>query len=245
LAQAGVCGVRLLQLNIWQGRLLFNLLKLLDQVQPDIMCVQEAFSSEGPVATPERVFNSLDLIKAHMGYKYLYFSPTFTSVYSGVSASFGNAILSRYPLSETRTVFTNGDYVPDYNPKTFNINIRNLQLARISHDNKDVVIANHHAHWVIDPLGDEVSIEKMKQVRTALQTVNLPLVFTGDLNVVAASPSMREFDGFLEDLTATHNIPSTLSVAGKVTGVARDHILVSPEVKIQKLNSHLTIKHFC
>jgi endonuclease/exonuclease/phosphatase family metal-dependent hydrolase len=214
-----------------------NIFKLLDEVKPDVMCLQETFTSDQMVATPERVFNSLDLIQERSGLKYRFFSPTFTSVYSGVTASFGNAILSRVPLEDTKTVFTNGAYVPDYNPKTYDINIRNLQLASLSVDGVDIIIANHHGHWVIDPLGDEISIEKMKSVMHELKQVHLPLIFAGDLNLKSESEAMRVFDNTLEDLTAIHHIPTTLSVVGKVTNVACDHILISPEVEVQRFEA--------
>ena len=226
--------MKLIQLNIWQGRLLTNLNKLLDREKPDILCLQEAFTAEQMVATPERLFNSLDLVQERAGLPYRFFSPTFSSTYSGVPASFGNAVLSRQPIKDMKTVFTGGNYVPDYNPSTFDINIRNLQLARITVNGIDLTIANHHAHWVIDPLGDETSVEKMHIVKTELSSVHGPLVFSGDLNVKSESPAMRVFDGMLEDLTASHHVDSTLSTAGKVTGVACDHILISPDIVVDR-----------
>jgi endonuclease/exonuclease/phosphatase family metal-dependent hydrolase len=226
--------MRLLQLNIWQGRFSRQILELIDQQKPDLLCLQEAFSSQDPVATPERMFNSFEMILQQTGYAHSYFSPTFSSLYSDVKASFGNAIISRYPLLNTRTVFTNGEYVPHYNPATYNINIRNLQLACVRLENdREFMIANHHAHWNIDPLGDEISVAKMKLVKAELQKTSLPTIFSGDLNVTAASKSMRVFDGFLDDLTATHKVTSTLSSVGKVTNVACDHILINSGINVK------------
>lgn len=226
--------MRLLQLNIWQGRLLRNVLNLIDQLRPDIICLQEVFSSQEVIATPEKLFNSLEIIIEQTGLDQVLFSPTFSAFYSGVKASFGNAILSRYPLLDTQTIFTNGTYVPDYNPASYNINIRNLQLATIQIDNHRFTLANHHAHWEIDPLGTAMSIEKMHNVRTMLDTKPGPIIFAGDLNVRSESPAMRVLDGLLEDLTARYNVPSTLSVVAKVSDVACDHILVSKGITVQQ-----------
>jgi endonuclease/exonuclease/phosphatase (EEP) superfamily protein YafD len=72
----------------------------------------------------------------------------------------------------------------------------------------------------------------MQSVKTMLQKLPTPLIFAGDLNVKSESPVMRVFDDFLEDLTATHNVGTTLSVLGKVTDVACDHILISDDVLV-------------
>lgn len=225
--------MRLLQLNIWQGRLLRQILEMIDDVKPDLLCLQEVLSSAESIATPERMFNSLEMIQQQTGFAYTFFSPTFSSEYSGVEASFGNAIISRYPLTDTKTVFTNGTYIPHYNPSTYNINNRNLQLATVHFDEQSFTLANHHAHWDIDPLGNEITVAKMQLVKAELKKISLPLIFSGDLNVTAASKSMRLFDGFLNDLTATNAITSTLSSIGKASNVACDHILVSTDIQVQ------------
>ncbi len=224
--------MRLVQLNIWQGRIMTHLLKLFDDLQPDIACLQEVMSSSEVVVTPERMFNSLQLIQERIDLKYVYFSPTFRATYSGVTTEFGNAILSRYPLDDCQTVFTNGSFIPDYTPKTFSVNVRNMQIVKVKVAEQVLNLANHHGHWLIDPFGDETTIAKLQIVKDVLKTVPSPLILSGDFNVRAESPAMRLFDGWLTDLTATHQIGSTLSPLAKVSSVACDHILTSPGVQV-------------
>lgn len=225
--------MKLLQLNTWSGRLFHQMMKFIEEQNPDILCLQEVMScDEGIVnVTDNKFFCSLQAIQELHGYEHVFFSPIVTTSYLDKKVSYGNAIVSRLPLSDTRTVFINGSLNDPYDEAT-RFNTRNLQVAHMRTGNHTFTIANHHAYWRPDRWGDEVTVEKMALVRQELDKEPLPLIFSGDLNVVAESQAMRVFDGWLEDLTATHNIDTTLSVLGKVEGVACDHILVSPEVQV-------------
>ncbi|HET6924939.1 MAG TPA: endonuclease/exonuclease/phosphatase family protein, partial [Candidatus Saccharimonadales bacterium] len=121
---------------------------------------------------------------------------------------------------------------PDLTPETRRDNTRNMQLATLDVGGSKLHVANHHAHWVMSPVGDEVSVEKMQLVAQKVRGLEGPVIVAGDLNVTAASPAMRVFDGLLTDLTATHDIPDTLSELGKVRNVPCDHILVNDQVKV-------------
>jgi endonuclease/exonuclease/phosphatase (EEP) superfamily protein YafD len=76
----------------------------------------------------------------------------------------------------------------------------------------------------------------MQLVKSKLEKLPQPLIFAGDLNVRTESPAMREWDGFLDDLTAQYSVTTTLSVLGKVTDVPCDHILVSEGVKVSSFH---------
>jgi endonuclease/exonuclease/phosphatase family metal-dependent hydrolase len=226
--------MRLLQLNIWQGKLLLQTLDLIDKLKPDLLCLQEVFSCETPVGMPDRIFQNLEFIRQQIPHEYVYFSPTFTGIYAGQQASFGNAIISRYPLKEMKTVFISGAYQPHYDTETFEMNTRNLQIVSVEPETgTKFKLANHHGYWLTQPLGDEVTVKKMKLVKEELQKAGQPLIFSGDLNVIPESPSLRVFDNFLTDLTATHEIRTTLSEVGKAKDVPCDHIFISPGITVQ------------
>jgi endonuclease/exonuclease/phosphatase family metal-dependent hydrolase len=211
-----------------------QVLDLIAELRPDILCLQEAFSSAVEIAVPDRMLNGFEMIKKHSSLEHSFFSPTLSATYATVPAAFGNGIISRYPLINTKTIFINGEYMPDYNPSNYvtGNNIRNLQIATVQADQHEFVLANHHAYWLPNPLGDEKSIEKMKLVKQSLEHISLPLVLSGDLNVTAESQSMRIFDNFLEDLTATYQIPSTLSSIGKAKNVACDHVMIGNGITV-------------
>lgn len=225
--------MKLLQLNIWEGKLLKQVLDFIEQEQPDILCLQEVFSCKGNIKLPDMMFDSLEQIQHRTGYKHTFFSSIFTALYAGVPADFGMAIISRYPLENQQAMFTHGSYNPDQTAENYAPNSRILQLCSITAGSTPFYLANHHGHWEPTPLGSTTTIEKMQLVKTKLQTAPSPLIFTGDLNITPESPAMRVFDDFLEDLTATHQVRDTLSQLGKVPDVPCDHILISSEIQVR------------
>ena len=224
--------MKLIQLNIWEGKLLKEVLAFIDKEKPDILCMQEVFSCKGKIPFPDLMFNSLELIQEQAGLNHSFFSPTFTSIYSEVPADLGIAIISRLPIQNQEAIFTNGAYNENLTDTSYFPNTRILQTCTINLGEKLFSLANHQGHRETDPLGNEFSLEKMKMVKAKLETLPSPLIFAGDLNIKSESPAMRVFDGFLKDLTAEHNVTSTLSQLGKVSNVACDHILVSDDVHI-------------
>lgn len=237
--------MKLIQLNIWEGKLLKEILNFIDKEKPDILCMQEVFSCKGEIYLPDMMFDSLEQIKEKLGHEHSFFSPTFTSVYTGVAADFGNAIVSKYPLSGCTAEFTNGEYNPGLTVDNAVPNTRLLQICTVNVDGKKFSLVNHHAHREPSPVGNGLNLEKMQLVKEKIKDLPAPLVFAGDLNVTGASPAMRVFDGFLESLTVKHNVPTTLSQFGKVSGVACDHILVGPgvEVKDFRVSEELVSDH--
>lgn len=224
--------MKLLQLNIWFGKVLKQTLAFIEREQPDILCLQEVYSSKAPILQPDMMFDSLEQIQKLTGYQNTFFSPTFTTVYTGVEASFGNAVVSRYPLSNANSFFTNGEYNPNATNENVEINTRVLQTCWISIDGKSFSLANYHGHSYPSPIGNEVTIEKMKIVKSKIEQLPKPIILSGDLNVSSESPAMRVFDGFLRDLTSENKITTTLSQLGKVTDVACDHILISDGIEV-------------
>ncbi|HSD55555.1 MAG TPA: endonuclease/exonuclease/phosphatase family protein [Candidatus Saccharimonadales bacterium] len=67
--------MKLVQLNIWQGRLIDHVATLLKHEQPDIICLQEVYSSK--LANPLLpFFAGLERIRAAFPDYHVFFSPT-------------------------------------------------------------------------------------------------------------------------------------------------------------------------
>lgn len=224
--------MKLLQLNLWFGKLLNPALNYIQKEQPDILCLQEVYSSETPILQPDKMFDSLEQIKSVTGYENCFFSPTYTGEYFGVKTSFGNAIISRYPLSDAKYLFVNAEYNENANNENIEVNARVLQTCWVSIEGKSFSLANYHGYFVPSPEGDDVTVEKMKIVKSRVDELPKPIIFSGDFNVADYSKAMRVFDGFLRDLTSENKIKSTLSQFGKVKDVACDHILISDGIEV-------------
>ncbi len=225
--------MKLLQLNVWMGRLTRQILPLIEREQPDIITSQEVFSASKNVPFPDTTFNIFELMKESGAYQHTYFSPICSFNYSGVKVDVGNSIHSKFPILTERTVFTNGSYQASADVSIYESNVRNAQLVTLELPNgKTINIGNHHGYWEPNPIGSEKTVAAMQVMAAAVRECNGPIIVAGDLNVDPGTPAMHVFEGWLEDLTGTHNVTNTLSTLGKLQGVAPDHILISDEVHV-------------
>lgn len=225
-----------MQLNLWMGKLTSQALKLIEQEQPDIICLQEVSKSaegQAEVNMPDGIFNCYEMVMRQTGYEHGFFSPTLSMSVSGIGVDFGNAIISKYPLSDQKTVFVYGEYDADPDVTVTAPNIRNMQIATMSLGDKSFTLSNHHGYWEKNPMGSDTTVQALQKVVDELRTAAVPLVFAGDLNVQPESPAMRVFDDFLEDLTDTYKLETTLSQLGRAKNVACDHIMVTPDVRVK------------
>lgn len=153
--------MKLIQLNIWQGKILIAVSRFLKEQDADIVCLQEVFSSNTPHQFPLLdILNSLEKLQKVLNYSYIYFEPTCTFEVSGGETSFGNAILSKFPVEKKSVIFTNGEF---YNIKDWASqyipNSRNALICSIQTPSGSITLANHHGYWTPNALGDETSVE--------------------------------------------------------------------------------------
>ena len=233
--------MKLLQINVWQGRLLRPLLRLIADVQPDVIFAQEIYSFSGLVSldSPWNYFGTLELIAAQSRFKYAHFSPASIFPMFGHQLGYGNAILSTYEPSHFSTHYTGGDGPMHINsPASFDGNNgRNFQHLTISDGQREINLINHHAHWLNQPLGDETSIKKLQLVANYVNALSSPVVVAGDFNVLPTSPAMIKFEksvGFT-NLTTMSQTKSTLSAAHYMKNIVCDYVLTSPDIEIRNV----------
>lgn len=236
MAQTGVSVVKLMQLNAWMGRLTRQLLPVIEREQPDILTMQEVFSSAHPTPLPDNMFDLYERVQA-IGYAHSFFSPICSFQAGSQTVQFGNALFSKYPILSQETFFTSGSFQPDCSTPDFQINARNAQIVKLSTGEKTLHVINHHGYWESDPSGSDATVLAMRTLTDHARKLTTPLIFAGDLNVNPNTPAMGLFDGWLEDLTKTYDITDTLSPLGKVRDVACDHILTSTDVHVRSLRT--------
>lgn len=227
--------MKIIQLNIWAGRMARGLMSYLEKEQPDVVCMQEVFNADFEVPTPDRVFDSLSRLKAASGLQHEYFSMRYSVDVAGGTAPYGNAILSRFPLQSAQTIQIEKDVLEHVTWQSDTYNANNLQIVTVNSDGQIWAIVNHHGHHEVDPAGNETSVIAMQRVADSLRGVQGPLVLCGDLNVWPESPAMRVFDGWLDDIVARSSATSTLARINVDRDVVCDHILV---------NNAITVKNF-
>lgn len=227
--------MKLVQLNIWQGRILKHVVRFLQEQKPDIICLQEIYSCKEHVPNWDS-YSSLEILQEALPeMKHWFFAPLFSYKVWGRRVTQGNAIASRFPMSNEHVEFTHGRFVKDEDHIP---NTRNFQTCQLTIDDKrKLSLVNHHAYWDKNPAGNPTSVKAMRKVVDAVNAIQKPIIVCGDLNVRPETETMQLFKGLLENLTETHGVKTTLTqVAGSFDNnntVACDHILVSSDVQVK------------
>lgn len=225
--------MKIMQLNIWAGRMARGLIRYIEKEQPDVICMQEVFNADFAVPTPDRMFDIFSRLKEVSGLQYDYFSMRYSVDVIGRTAPYGNAILSRFPIKSAQTIQIEKNVLEHVTAESDIYNATNLQIVTIDVDGQVWTIANHHGHHDLDPAGNEESVAAMQRVADSLRDIQGPLVLCGDLNVWPESPAMRVFDGWLDDIVAQSGATSTLARINVDRDVVCDHILVNDNVMVK------------
>lgn len=221
--------MKILQLNVWMGKVEGKLQRFLEQNDFDVICLQEVMASENCTTHVSRLCFDLSRIQRASGLEHVYFAPTWSSDIATGSFECGNAILSRIPFIDTKTTFVHGEFCQHVVLGALPKNQVNVQVAKLENG---VTIANHHGYWHNDPIGTEQTVAAFTKLATVIRDVSGPLVLCGDFNVIHESPAMRPLD-FLRDLTAEQHVRTTLSGLKYDGEVACDHIMVNDEITVQ------------
>ena len=221
--------MKILQLNIWTGRIKGALLEFFKNNDFDVICLQEAVWA-GDNERLSNFFATVEQIKEASGLKYEMKSSNWSmEIFSdGDKMEQGNVILSRYKITSEESKLVYGKLSLANSIKDFYEHAYTLQIAKLENG---LTIVNHHGYWQPNPIGNDDTIKAMKKVSESVQKIKGPVVMCGDLNVIHDSPAMRELD-FLRDLTAEYNLKNTLSGLKFVGEVACDHILVNEQIEV-------------
>lgn len=220
--------MKILQLNVWMGKIEGNLRRFLENNQFDVICMQEVFASQSREQHLSRLCFDLSQIVKASGLEHVFFSPNWSSEIAGGTFEEGNLILSRIPFAETRSEFINGEYKTNTILGEIISNNLNIQIAQLENG---LTIINHHGFWRPQPMGDEDSVKAFEKVAEVVRKLETPVVMCGDFNIIHESPAMRPLD-FLRDLTYENQVKTTLSGLKFNGDVPCDHILVSHDVEV-------------
>ena len=221
--------MKILQLNIWTGRIKGALLQFLQNNEFDVICLQEAVWSnrddvlENFSASVRQIseVSSLSNISRSSNWQMKFLDDGLINQ--------GNVILTRDKIIEETVESVYGKETVANSREDFRDHEYTLQIIKLANG---LNIVNHHGYWLPTPLGDETTVEVMKKVANYVKKIDGPLVVCGDLNIIHASPAMRELD-FLRDLTDEYGVTNTLSGLKFNGEVACDHILVNDKVTVR------------
>ena len=231
--------IKVLQLNVWDGRMKGALTRFLREHDYDIVCFQEAVWSEENNTHLSHFVDTLeDLIEAS-GLSYDAHVANWGTPMNDGSATLseGIAILSRWPITNVEKKIVHGNFscATKFNIKDGAVD-HAYYVLKTKLEN-GLTVETYHGYWKPDPMGDEETVNCMRQAADMLRDEQGPVLMCGDFNVIAESPAMRELD-FLTDMTAETGTKQTLMNLKFVKDVACDHILVSKDIKWSDFEVH-------
>ncbi|HVA11268.1 MAG TPA: endonuclease/exonuclease/phosphatase family protein [Candidatus Dormibacteraeota bacterium] len=227
--------MKLIQLNIWGGRLGDQLNDLLSSEKPDVLCLQEAIDLDRGRGA---LFTSIGEISEAIGLKYHYMSPAFSFNFMHRKAHFGNCIISRLPFVSQETVFTGREYEVDFDWTEHTQNIRNLQHVQLRLPDGELLhVFNHHGHHnYADKNGDDETIRQCSLIADKIKAISGKRILAGDFNLVPHSKSLQPINTLLRNLTAEANLRTTRTELTKLTEPC-DYIFVSDDVKVKSFTA--------
>ena len=225
--------MKVLQMNVWTGRMKGAIERFLREHDFDIICLQEAVWCDEQPAELEYFCSSVRQIQEACGLPYCTkVSNWGVKMFNGGTVmDQGNVILSRFPIVKDETKLLHGDYLDSM---IFEQGDDHAYFAQKVHLNNGLTVVNYHGYWLPNPIGDEETVRCMQQVADWIKEESGPVVMCGDLNVTAESPAMRTLD-FMTDLTATNKVRTTLQNIKFIKDVACDHILINDQIRANNL----------
>lgn len=198
--------MKILQLNAWSLHLAPAIVQLLDREDPDIVCLQEVVSTE----SSRKILGSIQEVLREHPYEYYYFSPLVRFNYMHHIAERGNMILSKYPITFTHELWTAGEFQADFTKDMPYNSARNVVHCRVDTPAGFLhVLTTHGYHIKSHKHGDEHTLAACQQISEYIETLDGPVVLTGDFNLVPDSVSMQVFEGRLRNLTSDYGLSTT------------------------------------
>lgn len=225
--------MKIVQLNVWMGKIEGALERFFASTDADVICMQEVVNSDDATLHVSRLcFDTSRILKANPEFKYHAYFANWASDIANGSFQMGTFVISKIPIVSTEKIYAYGDYAE--HAILAEVPSNNTAVGIVKLEN-GVTIVNHHGYWCKDPMGDENSIKAFKKVGEIVEPLAKagPLVMCGDLNIIHKSPAFRYLD-FLRDLTDENKVETTLSGVKYQFKVPCDHILVNDGIEVKK-----------
>ncbi len=230
--------MKILSLNVWQGRLERVLLKHLETLDFDFACMQEAVEYEGRSGG---LVSSYGKVGASLRLTNQFFSPLTAMKLGSRDIAFGNATYSGIPFSETSTIFTRGKYKDDFDFDIDDYNVRAFQHSLVEVGSKKIHLLNHHGHHIdAHKLGDDETLRQIKQIADYIKQLDGAVILCGDFNLAPESESIQLLNDLLRNLPVENSLETTRSRLTYKKEVC-DYIFVNERVDVKTFSMDETI----
>jgi endonuclease/exonuclease/phosphatase family metal-dependent hydrolase len=210
-------------------------LQFLREQDADIVLLQEVYNGKDPNYADN--FRMLETLHRELGYPYSDFAPATIDVMEIGEIETGNAILSKFPIRASDTVFFDlplskrNPFDPTVGPRTS----RSLEHVVIDADGHELNVCNFQGVWDLD--GDNDSEQRRKMSNTIIERTSgkANVIVAGDTNAKPTNPAMRSIEEHLTSVFGD-SLPTTFNMRRKTNPgyatAAVDLMYVSPDITI-------------
>lgn len=231
--------VKFLSLNIFEGGLLFdNILDFLHQEKPDVLALQEV--NNGLDKSLSDNLRSIDVLKSVLPNFDYFFAPEILVRYPEGKIDIGNAIFSRYPISNKKTIFLSvpyGEY--DLQPKDgdYSKHPKNMQCCDVSIADSQLRVCNLHGIWGLDGADNELRLEMGRRIVNEIKDTQ-KVILAGDFNLLPNTDVILDIEKhltnvFKDELHTSFNLSrkDLVKHPGYASAVV-DMVFVSPDLRV-------------
>lgn len=231
---------KILLLNLLEGGIYWeNITRLIQRENPDILCLQEVF--DGDIHQPAN-FQSIARLRALLPHYYYYFSPELFEIWPQGQGDQGNAVFSRFPIVDKKTISLHGTYKRLIRPPKeddFSHYPKNLQHVVIPLGGEKLHVFNMHGIWGREG-GDTPERLRMSNIIVNAVKEKDPAVLVGDFNLKPNTKTISSIEKhmtsvFKNDFITTFNMKHKTN-PGYATAVV-DMFFVSPHITVVSKSS--------
>lgn len=187
--------MKLLQWNIWYKEDIKNILSVIKEINPDIVCLQELtinhpHHNQG-IDMPRYVADGLGFV--------FFFKEAQKSISDGQERKYGNGIFSRYPIVQSDFHYIQEPQDPNAKDTDYSKEGRVYIETLISIGDRKVTIGTTHMSYTDRFVPTPEKEAETKKLVKVLREKRNNFVFTGDLNSLPDSYTVSEISGLLKN----------------------------------------------
>ena len=234
----GVSVLKFIQINIYKGQYLDDLMRFLKDQNPDFISMQEVTAGEMNLCD-----KNLDLFEYFK--KELSLNGVIDKVMKPVDSPngyLGNAVFSKYQITGSKTLVlkTFEDFtLAKFNDfKSFVKFPRNLLSVKCDLDGQKIRAISWHGAWTAPPTDTEETLRQAKVVADYLKNIKEPFILGCDMNAVIQGKTAGLINEVANNLMMNSGVlqtnhPKIHKIAPR--GFLVDYIFTSPHFKLKKL----------
>lgn len=231
--------IKFLQVNIYKGRYLAELINFIRREAPDFITMQEV-TRAGFNLWEDKAADTFEVIREKIKMDGVYNGDLKLTGEEG--SDFGNAVFSKYKIIGKDVVV-----LKSFRPVTleeldgasaFEIRPqipRHLLDVQVEYNNVVLHILSWHGAWTAPPVDTSETLRQAKVVADYLESIDGPFILGGDLNNIPGSKTIGLIDNAANNLMSGSGIlettnPKVHKIAPK--GFLIDYVFTSKEIKL-------------